>query len=125
MAAVVELGFDGVKFDDCGAQRDMSEWTVRLNATGRRVMVEQCHWGRDLPTAASCPSNYWRASGDATHHWGSLVSNVNATAYLGGTLGLSRPGCWGYADMLMVGSPGFTHTEWRAHFFAWAIVSSR
>ena len=48
-------------------------------------------------------------------------------------LRLSRPGCWAYLDMLEVGNPpggtgeqpGFENAHsWRAHFGAWAIVSS-
>ena len=48
-------------------------------------------------------------------------------------LGLSRPGCWAYLDMLEVGNPpggtGESPTfenphSWRAHFGAWLINSS-
>lgn len=48
--AVVGYGFDGVKLDGCGQFRNLTWWAELLNATGRPVLVENCH-GPPFPTA--------------------------------------------------------------------------
>jgi hypothetical protein len=34
---------DAVKFDNCGSSQNMSEYARLLNASGRRVQIENCH----------------------------------------------------------------------------------
>ena len=41
-----DLGFDGVKLDGCGAQRNMSLYAQLMKATGKSYLIENCHWGR-------------------------------------------------------------------------------
>jgi hypothetical protein len=65
VAAIAALGFDGVKLDGCGEFRNLSLWAELLNATGVPVMIENCHWGADLPTHTWCPFNFFRTSGAA------------------------------------------------------------
>lgn len=132
VAALTEFGFDAVKLDGCGSQYDLDLWSRLLNATGRPIMIENCHWGRTTPNATWCPWNFFRSSGDVRAAYGSIVGNLQTTVHWAKS-GLSRPGCWAYPDMLEVGckhgpggvhDPGLTPEETRAHFGAWAIVSS-
>ena len=39
-----ELGFDGVKLDGCGAQRNMTLYAQLMKATGKSYLIENCHW---------------------------------------------------------------------------------
>ena len=43
-AAVASLGFDGVKLDGCSQFRNLTWWASLLNATGREILIENCHW---------------------------------------------------------------------------------
>eukprot|EP00933_Yihiella_yeosuensis_P005239 TRINITY_DN109718_c0_g1_i1.p1 TRINITY_DN109718_c0_g1~~TRINITY_DN109718_c0_g1_i1.p1 ORF type:complete len:443 (+),score=87.47 TRINITY_DN109718_c0_g1_i1:73-1401(+) len=126
--ALVDFGFDGVKLDGCGTQLDLDLWSGLINASGRPVTIENCHWGNTVPTKDWCPWNFFRTSGDIMASYGSAVSNLQTTI-LWAQKGLSRPGCWGYPDMLEVGckpgsEPGLNEAETRSHFGAWCIVSA-
>lgn len=124
VAALANFGFDAVKLDGCGTQRDLDLWAKLINATGRRVMIENCHWGQTVPKGDWCPWNFFRTSGDVSASYGSVMSNLQTTIQWAQT-GLSRPGCWAYPDMLEVGcGGGLNAVETRAHFGAWCIVSS-
>ena len=108
---------------------------------------------RDLPPRAAylemlkdtCPWSLYRVSLDLGPTFPSTVYNVNrGLPFLKrgpGTVPLSRPGCWMYPDMMMVGvtkmrqdpreppmpvvDPNpMTPTEWRTHFAMWAVTSS-
>jgi len=127
--AVVSLGFDGVKLDGCGGERNISYWAQLFNQSGKPILLENCHNGPNEPNATWCPFNYFRTSDDIRPTYGSVVSNLNSiiawVKYVG-------PGCWPYPDMLEVGVtnsqrsgvPVLTHTEARSHFGAWCVVSS-
>lgn len=132
VAALTVFGFDAVKLDGCGTQRDLDLWARLINGTGRRVMIENCHWGGTVPNATWCPWNFFRTSGDVRASYSSVVSNLQTTVQWADKK-LSRPGCWAYPDMLEVGcqhgpggagDPGLTLAEMRSHFGAWVIVSS-
>mmetsp|Transcript_62276 Transcript_62276/g.131662 ORF Transcript_62276/g.131662 Transcript_62276/m.131662 type:complete len:436 (+) Transcript_62276:88-1395(+) len=124
--------FDAVKLDGCGKQLDLDKWSSLINASGRKVMIENCHWGNTVPNATWCPWNFFRTSGDVRAAYGSVVSNLQTTVQWA-QKGLSKPGCWGYPDMLEVGckhgpggasDKGLSFVEARSHFGAWCIVSS-
>jgi len=124
--------FDAVKLDGCGKQLDLTLWSQLINKTGRRIMIENCHWGNTVPTESWCPWNFFRTSGDVRASYGSVVGNLLTTVQWA-KKGLSRPGCWGYPDMLEVGCQhgpggssdvGLSPAEARSHFGAWCIVSS-
>lgn len=122
--------FDAVKLDGCGKEYDLDIWANLINKTGRKIMIENCHWGHTVPNSTWCPWNFFRTSGDIQGSYGSMVGNLQTTISWAQS-GLSRPGCWGYPDMLEVGvqhgsAPGigFSTLEWRSHFGAWCIVSS-
>jgi alpha-galactosidase len=124
--------FDGVKLDGCGKQLDLDRWAHLINRTGRKIVIENCHWGNTVPTESWCPWNFFRTSGDIRASYGSVVSNLQTTIQWA-QKGLSRPGCWAYPDMLEVGcahgpggagDPGLSIAEARTHFGAWCIISS-
>ncbi|CAE7945701.1 unnamed protein product [Symbiodinium sp. KB8] len=132
VAALVAFGFDAVKLDNCGAQHDLDKWAGLINKTGRKVMIENCHWGKTVPTETWCPWNFFRTSGDVRASYGSVVANLQTTVQWA-QRNLSKPGCWAYPDMLEVGcnhgpggdrDPGLSYPEARSHFSAWSIVSS-
>ena len=155
-ALTLAAGFAGTKIDSCGNQRDMTTYAARFAAANRTMLVESCGNGpagtepkRDLPPQASyldmlkdsCPWSFYRVSVDLGPTFLSTVYNVNrGLPFLErgpGTVPLSRPGCWAYPDMMMVGvsvprpSPRrpvdptpMTPVEWRTHFAMWAVTSS-
>eukprot|EP01062_Namystynia_karyoxenos_P054556 TRINITY_DN449_c0_g1_i1.p1 TRINITY_DN449_c0_g1~~TRINITY_DN449_c0_g1_i1.p1 ORF type:complete len:440 (+),score=129.98 TRINITY_DN449_c0_g1_i1:86-1405(+) len=49
-AAVAQYGFDSVKLDGCGEFLDLTLWAQLLNATGRKILIENCHWGCTTPS---------------------------------------------------------------------------
>jgi len=137
--ALVSYGFDSVKLDGCGKQLNLTKYAALFNASGRSVLIENCHWGPsgpapNGPTAGpdGCPWNYYRSSGDILASYASVVGNLQTTIQWAKS-GLSYPGCWAYPDMLEVGclhgphgndDPGLSFAEARSHFGAWCVVSS-
>ncbi|KAL1511645.1 hypothetical protein AB1Y20_004937 [Prymnesium parvum] len=148
--ALRAYGFDSIKLDGCGSQNDLELFDRLIKETpatsGREaVLVENCHWGSREPFAPHfaadgslwCPWNFYRTSGDVRANYDSVVRNLLTTVDYA-RRNLSQPGCWAYPDMLEVGvacseggdCPGGTldlglnAAETRAHFGAWAIVSS-
>ena len=74
--------------------------------------------------------NMFRSGGDMRADWPLMLRRLQTIVPW---LGLSRPKCWAYLDMLEVGNPpGGTGESplfenphsWRAHFGAWLINSS-
>eukprot|EP01048_Picozoa_sp_COSAG05_P033216 COSAG05_NODE_13186_length_439_cov_0.505882_1_plen_66_part_01 len=41
-AMVAQLEFDGVKVDGCGPATKIRVWSDALNATGRKILLEDC-----------------------------------------------------------------------------------
>jgi hypothetical protein len=130
--AMIEYGFDSIKLDGCGKELDLGLYASLFNATGKAILIENCHWGLTLPNATWCPWNTYRTSFDIRAAYGNVVLNLMSTVPLA-KQGLSHPGCWAYPDMLEVGcqhgpggagDPGLTFVESRSHFGAWCIVSS-
>ena len=55
--ATVALGFDSIKLDGCGAQRNLGLWNdilQKLKPSG--ILIENCHWGTMPPFA---PNATW------------------------------------------------------------------
>jgi alpha-galactosidase len=113
--AVAEFGFDGVKLDGCGEFRNLTWWSELLNATGRRVLIENCHgppfptWPNDTTAGkggdgpctgttlpSDCPYHMYRTSDDITNNFGSMYNNLLSTRPFQGAVPLSRPGGWAY-----------------------------
>ena len=51
--ALAKFGFDGVKFDSCSQFHNLTHWAQLLNATGRKVLIENCHQGGYAPAWSS------------------------------------------------------------------------
>lgn len=98
VAATVSYGFDSTKLDGCGAERDLQKFWDLFTATGKNIMVENCHWGGTLPNATWCPWTYYRSSGDINSSWNSIINNLN-TVFPLAAKNLSTPQCWAYPDM--------------------------
>merc|ERR1711934_1319437 len=129
------FGFDAWKLDGCGAQTDMQLWDDVIRASGKPLVVENCHWGSKVPfkpNATWCPWNLYRTSGDVRAKYSSVIGNLHSVTKFN-SRNLSTPGCWAYPDMLEVGcqhgpggagDPGLSMAETRTHFGGWVIVSS-
>ena len=135
--SLAAFGFDDVKIDGCGAQRNMTLYAELMRETGKAFTIENCHWGRctdsddsSCPTLDWCPFNSYRTSGDINAGSESWFQNLQTTIqFQDYEAPLSRPGCWAYPDMLEVGrvaepAPGAFFVWNRAHFGAWCITSS-
>jgi len=131
--AIVSYGYDGVKIDGCGPSHDLLEWAALINATGRPVMIENCHDNTTFPywedpktkDKLICPMNFWRVSDDIRAEWASIVSNLqNTIPFQDMQHPIAQPGCWAYPDMLEVANGALTYEESRSHFGAWCVVSS-
>lgn len=122
-AATVAYGFDSTKLDGCGAELDLQQWWDLFAASGKDIMVENCHWGGTLPNATWCPWTYYRSSGDINPSFNSIIGNLH-TVFPLATKNLSTPQCWAYPDMSEIGASQLSYAEWNTHWTAWAIVSS-
>jgi len=79
-----QLGFDGVKIDSCGAQRNMTLYAELFNQTGRPILIENCHQGQNFPDGGDpgqmapdwCPYNTFRTSGDIIQVWDRVIENL-------------------------------------------------
>jgi len=127
-----DFGFDAVKLDGCGKQRNLTFYAELMKNTGKGYFIENCHWGRctdsddsSCPTTEWCPFNWYRTSGDINSGTMSWYKNLQTTTkFQDYNTPLSVPSCWAYPDMLEVGRVSGT-VEWnRAHFGAWCIVSA-
>jgi hypothetical protein len=95
VAAIKYYGFDSVKLDSgFPVGSNLSKWHELLNATGRPVMVENCHQGAEAPgmedtegnfnncsgltDVSDCPFNFWRTTGDPEPGWGTIMRELNS-----------------------------------------------
>lgn len=145
VAFMHEMEFDTVKIDQCGSAMNMSLWAGLINATGRPMMMENCHnapswWSPGADAATTCDSNMWRSGGDIGNGFGGALSEAHqwfaknniSASHPWGEVPISRPGCWGYPDMMEIGNfckdplgkNKQCEDEERAHFGLWCIVSS-
>eukprot|EP00854_Cymbomonas_tetramitiformis_P014975 gene14975-17701_t len=90
--AIAEFGFDSVKLDSgFPVGHNMTLWAELLNATGRSVMIENCHQGgigpgmndpngncTGLGSPSDCPYNFWRTGGDPEPGWGTIMRELNS-----------------------------------------------
>ena len=143
--SLFDYGYDSVKLDGCGQEENIELWydllaQALINRGGKTnggkegILVENCHNGGGSKNQPSpngwCPFNYYRSSTDIRPVFGSILANLQSVPPLV-QQNLSYPGCWAYPDMLEVGVtntqsdvPPLNHSESRAHFSAWCIVSA-
>ena len=39
------MGWDGIKFDGCGAMCNLTKYAALMKSTGKSYEIENCHWG--------------------------------------------------------------------------------
>jgi alpha-galactosidase len=72
VAATVDFGFESVKYDGCGVEKNMTHWAALYNATGKRVLLENCGNGAKATVVSGkldCPMNQFRSSIDLHPVW--------------------------------------------------------
>ncbi len=145
-AQLLEYGFQNLKVDNCGPERDMSMWTSLFSSSvlANNYVLEACNTqypntpGKEC-LGYSCPFQMYRASQDIRPYWSNILTNRDGILSYA-TLNLSQPGSWAYGDMLTIGvnpvswaysNPGstatdasFGATEWQSHFSLWCVLSS-
>eukprot|EP01046_Picozoa_sp_COSAG06_P003345 COSAG06_NODE_129_length_22602_cov_7.116318_23_plen_495_part_00 len=143
------FNFAGVKFDGCGPARDLGRWYEVINQTGHPLMIEDCFWGKTVPTGrpnqppswdaqsgdssctgldtpSECPYSFYRTSTDVTNVFESVYANVQTLLPFLGNIPLSKPGAWAYADGMQVGRMAYSaHSanEDRT-IFGWYVITS-
>jgi len=146
----IDWGFDTWKLDGCGGEisLELFDKYIKELSPNKKIIVENCHWGLSeqklkqrhattsstnysdtlIPFDGECPFDFFRSTGDIGLSYGSVLGELNSVEQF---RNVSRPGCWAYPDMLMVGIRrkedgiiGLTKAETRTHFGSWAIVSS-
>eukprot|EP00658_Telonema_sp_P-2_P071766 TRINITY_DN60985_c0_g1_i2.p1 TRINITY_DN60985_c0_g1~~TRINITY_DN60985_c0_g1_i2.p1 ORF type:complete len:224 (-),score=47.42 TRINITY_DN60985_c0_g1_i2:71-742(-) len=132
---------DMIKIDACAthepAELLMGRWRKLLNASGRPILLSDCHngcmseEGRGLwESWCTLTVNMWRSSVDIRGTWESFLHNLDT---LKGRGKYGGPGAWNDPDILEVGVGEFGWSEVdsevkndknRAHFSMWAVTSS-
>jgi alpha-galactosidase len=134
-------GVDYLKYDWCSSEGSRDEQVARfslmrdaLRATGRPIVYsinpnsfhaitgDEYDWG--------AVADLWRTTEDLLDIW----QNGNVNSYpmgVGNVLDVTAPlaaqagpGHWNDPDMLVVGRPGLSLTESRAHFALWALMAA-
>ncbi|GGP82719.1 glycoside hydrolase family 27 protein [Saccharothrix coeruleofusca] len=134
-------GVDYLKYDWCSPEGSLEEQVARftlmrdaLRATGRQIVYSinpnsyhaiagaDYNWGE--------VADLWRTTEDLLDIW----QNGNVNSYpmgVGNVVDINAPrtaqagpGHWPDPDMLVVGRPGLTLTESRAHFALWALMAA-
>lgn len=86
------------------------------------IIFNACEWGSNNPWLwASDVSHYWRTTYDIKEFWDRIMYvyeiNVELDEYAGAN-------AFNDADMLVVGLPGLSDINNRAHFSLWCIMTS-
>ena len=126
-------GVDYLKYDWCDHGGTLDDQVARfsvmrdaLRATGRPIVysINSNSYHADKTGAThnwSQVADMWRTTEDIGAQWSRVTDIVDINAPLAAQAG---PGHWNDADMLEVGVPGLTPTEWRSHFALWALMGS-
>lgn len=140
-ALFVSWGADMLKVDACSVVEPsvtvMERWAKLLNASGRPVLLSDCHNGcMNDPRAPAqqwapwCTNavNMWRTSKDISATWASMLYNLDTLKGMGARGG---PSHWNDPDFLEVGIGEFIYNGTaaalrinEAHFALWAVTSS-
>jgi hypothetical protein len=145
--ALPALGFDGVKIDGCGQDRNVTRFAMLVDATaeGKPITIEDCN---DDPACdrgsedvtrfydsgcAVSGGGFYRIGGDIFANWEAIMGRIQGMAGHAWRVPwhtpLQRPGCWPTPDALEVGCTrqgplGMVFSEVKAHFGMWAITSA-
>ena len=102
---LAEQGWDGVKFDSCSQFHNLTRWAELINATGRKVLIENCHQGGFTPGMRQWQGYVkgTNASGSYKHFLGLFYGLASATVLTNVTFNDCRAHC----DSLQTGCGGF------------------
>jgi hypothetical protein len=142
-------GFDYVKVDWCGGDKEKLDPAVQYaeiaraiakaeTVTGRRLYFSICDWGNNspwtwAPNVGNTPSDIWRTSGDIV---APIVPHQKHSGRLASFLGVlsnfdqgihpeaQHTGFYNDPDMMVVGMPGLSDAQNRVHMSLWAISAA-
>ena len=139
-------GFDYVKVDWCGGDKEnldpavqygeIARAIVRAEAiTGHRLFYSICNWGKQspwnwAPNISGVPADIWRTSGDIVEPIVAKSKNAGRRASFKKVLSnfdqgihpeAQHTGFYNDPDMMVIGMPGLTDAENRAHMSLWAV----
>ncbi len=142
-------GFDYVKVDWCGGDKEKLDPAVQYaevaraigkaeGVTGRRLYFSICEWGNNspwtwAPNIGGSPADIWRTSGDIVppivpheKHSGRLASfpGVLSNFDQGIHPEAEHTGFYNDPDMMVIGMPGLTDAQNRVHMSLWAISAA-
>lgn len=135
VAQFAEWGFDYVKLDWCGGERDgldartaYRDFRAALDANpaARHMRLNICEWGHRAPwTWGPAIGSSWRTGRDISPEWANwtnVLRNFDANDHPEA----AGPGHWNDADHVIVGvwDGNLTFEESRAHFSMWAMQSA-
>ena len=106
--ALVDYGFDNVKYDGCGPEHNMTMWAAMYAGTikGLNMTIENCNNDNHLipkrgDDLTKVPFHFYRSSTDIRPTYGSVVANWQTVVHPGDRA--TGPSVWAYPDMLEVG----------------------
>ena len=139
-------GFDYVKVDWCGGSHENLDPAVQYAeiaraieeaeaATGHTLFYSICNWGKNSPWTwapgiGGVRGDIWRTSGDIVAPIVANTKNANRRASFAGVLSnfdkgihpqAEHTGFYNDPDMMLVGMPGLSDAQNRAHLALWAI----
>jgi alpha-galactosidase len=128
-------GVDYLKYDWCNhsTQNSQASYAIMRDAlvkSGRPIVFSLCEWGSTQPWLwAKDIGNLWRTTGDIVPKWSTqkkddFLGVVEILDLQDGLQTYAGPGHWNDPDMLEVGNPGMTPTEYRSHFVMWCILAA-
>lgn len=94
--ATLDYGFESIKLDGCGVEKNVTMFAELFNRSGKAIMIENCHNGNPTyPTTPpkESPFNFFRSSTDIRPTYGSVISNLQSVIPYNSE-GLTGPGCW-------------------------------
>ncbi len=139
-------GFDYVKVDWCGGDKENLDPAVQYSEiarainhaadiTGRRLYYSICNWGKEspwtwAPNVGGAPADIWRTSGDIVAPVVANSPNAGRKATFKDMLSnfdqgihpeAQHTGFYNDPDMMVIGMPGLNDAENRIHMSLWAI----
>jgi len=139
-------GFDFVKVDWCGGDKENLDPAVQYaeieraimragSITGRHLVYSICNWGKNSPWSwapgiGGAPAAIWRTSGDIVEPVVEGHEHADRKASFAGMLSnfdrgihpeAQHTGYYNDPDMMVLGMPGLTEAQNRVHMSLWAI----
>jgi hypothetical protein len=139
-------GFDYVKVDWCGGDKENLDPAVQYaeiaraiakaqKATGHQLYLSLCEWGKQspwtwAPHVGGAPADIWRTSGDIVDPIVASGEHRDRKAGFDKMLGnfdqgihpeAQHTGFYNDPDMMVLGMPGFSDQQNRVHMSLWAM----